>query len=626
VNEALLALILKHIDSRLKELAENVPLAGPRGRAGRDGIDGKDGADGRDGIDGKNGVDGRDGVDGKNGIDGKDGESFSFEIHGSTIRRWIDEASLKFDDLSEEQKESLRGPKGEDGKSFSFDDEKERIESIVVGYLSVVQPNLKLKFSDLSDEEVESIRGPQGRAGRDGRDGKGFVFEEHREFFETLKLKFTDLSPEEVDSLKIKFSDLTDEEREGLKLKFSDLNAEDIARLRGPRGQRGKNGARGEQGEKGDKGDQGDRGPQGIRGLPGLTGPMGQTGQPGPKGEDGKDAPAIVDITVDQTRVSDFKLKFVLSDGTTLDTPAIDLPKGESSQAVIVTGGGGGTGTEGKSAYEVAVENGFVGTEEEWLDSLVGPAGPAGPTGPTGPAGADGADGADGAPGANGTNGADGADGLSAYEVALANGFVGTEAEWLESLEASVEVQDEGVSLGTYKTIDFTGDGVSVTQVGPKVVVDIPALSGGAVEVIYNIPCDSSVFVGAAVRMQANSLVDILMDDWTNLSSLTTLDVQTYDTVAVNALADDYATSNVIGLVEAKPSPTLCDIRINGITPNNYVGLDIVEEYYLSDVYPGVVVPTSQAPTDTGTVLVKLGQPISPSKLLYSRGERLVRG
>lgn len=35
----------------------------------------------------------------------------------------------------------------------------------------------------------------------------------------------------------------------------------------------------------------------------------------------------------------------------------------------------GGTGPQGLSAYEVAVENGFVGTEEDWLDSLVGQAG-----------------------------------------------------------------------------------------------------------------------------------------------------------------------------------------------------------------------------------------------------------
>lgn len=39
-------------------------------------------------------------------------------------------------------------------------------------------------------------------------------------------------------------------------------------------------------------------------------------------------------------------------------------------------------GVEGKSAYEVAVENGFVGTEIEWLESLTGPPGPDGPPGP----------------------------------------------------------------------------------------------------------------------------------------------------------------------------------------------------------------------------------------------------
>lgn len=35
-------------------------------------------------------------------------------------------------------------------------------------------------------------------------------------------------------------------------------------------------------------------------------------------------------------------------------------------------GTGGGTGQDGKSAYEIAVENGFVGTEAQWLESLKG--------------------------------------------------------------------------------------------------------------------------------------------------------------------------------------------------------------------------------------------------------------
>lgn len=53
----------------------------------------------------------------------------------------------------------------------------------------------------------------------------------------------------------------------------------------------------------------------------------------------------------------------------------------------------------GASAYGAAVALGFVGTEAEWVSSLQGE------------------------------------DGLSAYQVAVENGFVGTEAEWLQSLE-----------------------------------------------------------------------------------------------------------------------------------------------------------------------------------------------
>ena len=42
--------------------------------------------------------------------------------------------------------------------------------------------------------------------------------------------------------------------------------------------------------------------------------------------------------------------------------------------------GGGGTGTAGKAAYEIAVDNGFTGTETEWLESLKGAEGTNGAT------------------------------------------------------------------------------------------------------------------------------------------------------------------------------------------------------------------------------------------------------
>lgn len=46
-------------------------------------------------------------------------------------------------------------------------------------------------------------------------------------------------------------------------------------------------------------------------------------------------------------------------------------------------------GPEGKSAYDLAMQNGFVGTMEEWLESLKGETGPPGPEGPQGLPGKD---------------------------------------------------------------------------------------------------------------------------------------------------------------------------------------------------------------------------------------------
>ena len=74
-------------------------------------------------------------------------------------------------------------------------------------------------------------------------------------------------------------------------------------------------------------------------------------------------------------------------------------------------------GSDGASAYEIAVEHGYEGSETDWLASLHG------------------ADGANGTNGTDGTNGVDGADGASAYQIALNNGFEGSETAWLASLK-----------------------------------------------------------------------------------------------------------------------------------------------------------------------------------------------
>lgn len=100
-------------------------------------------------------------------------------------------------------------------------------------------------------------------------------------------------------------------------------------------------------------------------------------------------------------------------------------------------------GLDGKSAFEIAVEHGFVGTETEWLESLKGVDGKDGVNGKDG---CDGRNGVDGLPGKDGKSGADGlpgrdgidgTDGKSAYIIAVEHGFTGTENEWLQSLKGA---------------------------------------------------------------------------------------------------------------------------------------------------------------------------------------------
>lgn len=108
----------------------------------------------------------------------------------------------------------------------------------------------------------------------------------------------------------------------------------------------------------------------------------------------------------------------VSEDGKALSLTAVDAPTGGSGQP----GADGKDGADGASAYELAVKNGYEGTEKEWLESLKGQDGE------------DGKDGSDGDPGKDGENGQDGTDGKSAYEYAVAGGYTGTEAEFAAKL------------------------------------------------------------------------------------------------------------------------------------------------------------------------------------------------
>lgn len=126
----------------------------------------------------------------------------------------------------------------------------------------------------------------------------------------------------------------------------------------------------------------------------------------------------------------------------------------------IKHGTNGINGTNGQSAYELAVSKGYRGTLDEWLESL------------------------------NGTNGSNG---KSAYELAVENGYTGTEQEWLESLKG-IDGKDspiigidiyEGVYYWTITTngnktwlLDNDGNKLKVSGVDGKTAYDLAVEKG----------------------------------------------------------------------------------------------------------------------------------------------------
>ena len=160
----------------------------------------------------------------------------------------------------------------------------------------------------------------------------------------------------------------------------------DTDTLKPARGEQGLQGVRGERGLQGERGAQGERGIQGLQGVQGLQGLPGVKGDAGAKGEQGERG---------------------------------------------LQGLQGARGLQG--------ERGLPGADGAKGDK--GEQGERGLTGAKGDKGSDGLDGKDGLPGAKGAdglpgkNGVDGKDGKSAYQIAVAQGFAGSEAAWLLSLK-----------------------------------------------------------------------------------------------------------------------------------------------------------------------------------------------
>ena len=120
-----------------------------------------------------------------------------------------------------------------------------------------------------------------------------------------------------------------------------------------------------------------------------IVGPAGDKGDTGEKGDRGDRGVGVSTATVNQQG----RLIITRTDSTTIDAGYVLGPKGDTGDTGLKgdkgdkgdtglkgdKGDKGDTGDDsivpGPSAYDVAVANGFTGTEAEWLASLVGQAG-----------------------------------------------------------------------------------------------------------------------------------------------------------------------------------------------------------------------------------------------------------
>ena len=146
------------------------------------------------------------------------------------------------------------------------------------------------------------------------------------------------------------------------------------------------------------------------------------------------------------------------------------------------------TPLDGKSAYEIAVDNGYVGTEQQWLISLIGAQGP------------------QGIPGTNGANG------LSAYEIWLQNGHTGSEADFLNWIGGNAGLQAiKGVWTSDLQTNCTLYDGRYIV-IGDLVTISGKIYKPGAGLAEVHLPAPYDNYVGGKVREDIGQAVEDYMN------------------------------------------------------------------------------------------------------------------
>ena len=447
---------------------------------------------------------------------------------------------------------TIQGPKGDDGKSAY----QIAVDNGYVGTESEWLVSLKgdkgetgpqgpkgdkgadgtMSFTDLTEDQKESLRGPQGEQGPKGDKGDTGAQGPKGDKGADGTMSFTDLTEEQKES------------------------------LRGPQGEQGPKGETGEQGPKGDKGETGPQGPKGDKGDTGAQGPKGDKGD---KGADG--TMTFADLTEDQKE--------------SLRGPqGIQGPKGDK----------GDNGVAGKSVYQIAVDNGYVGTESTWIASLKGVKGDKGDTGAQGPKGDKGEQGPKGDKGDTGAQGP--------------KGEIGTQGPKGDKGDTGAQgpqgIQGEQGSAGADgKSLEFNWDG---TRLGVR--------KEGETDYSYVDlkGQDGSSGTGADVDVATIDKAGIVKPDGTSITVETdgTIHAQT-DTDSIKQHVENYMTEHPVSAEVGDKSVTevkLSDDVLAAIKAKKVMYADSVSKILDLPIYNKCIVRTLgyYSPNDGGGALYRV--------------------
>lgn len=188
----------------------------------------------------------------------------------------------------------------------------------------------------------------------------------------------------------------------------------------------------------------------------------------------------------------------------------------------------GKDGADGKSAYQIAVEVGYTGTETEWLASLKGEKGDAGKDGTPGEKGEKGdrgEKGDTGAAGKDGTNGKDGADGFSPSAKVEKTGSVVTitmtdkDGTTTESIAEGAAVDLTPYATKAFSSVRLGNSGEYMFTASNKSDTITFGVDGG---ITIEIDKDrKSVIIGCHTHANMTTLDRITESDWLKLVTQT---------------------------------------------------------------------------------------------------------